>query len=104
MRRIKLNINKDHKVKTAKQLERHFKGIANYRRIEVLMLIKKNPSITLDNISENLDVNYKTISDHVSRLARAGLISRKQRGVSAEYTLTPYGKLFYNFIREFMCE
>jgi len=30
------------KTKSAKQLERHFKGIANHRRIEILFLIAEN--------------------------------------------------------------
>jgi predicted transcriptional regulator len=99
-----LSINRNHNIKTPKQLERHFKGVSSYRRIEIIILIHKNPSITLDKISENLDANYKTVGEHVSRLTRAGLISRKQSGASAEYILTPYGKIFCNFIYDFMQE
>ncbi|KKT01250.1 MAG: hypothetical protein UV76_C0001G0008 [Candidatus Nomurabacteria bacterium GW2011_GWA2_43_15] len=57
---------KTNKVKTAKQLERHFKGVANHRRIAILLLVAKNPSITLESISESLDCNIKTISEHTS--------------------------------------
>ena len=102
MRKNNLSITKNHKVKTPKQLERHFKGISNYRRIEIILLIKKSPSITLDKIAEDLNANYKTVSEHVARLVQSGLIYRKQNGSHAEYSLTPYGKIFYNFILDFM--
>ncbi len=29
-------------MKTAKQLERYFKGVANHRRLEILLLVVKN--------------------------------------------------------------
>ena len=29
-------------MKTAKQLERHFKGMANHKRIEILLLVAEN--------------------------------------------------------------
>ncbi len=99
-----LSATKEHNIKNSKQLERHFKGVSSYRRIEIIILVQKNPSITLDKISENLDANYKTISDHVSRLVRSGLISRKQKGINAEYILTPYGKIFSDFIYDFSQE
>ncbi|HEY4512351.1 MAG TPA: ArsR family transcriptional regulator, partial [Candidatus Paceibacterota bacterium] len=55
-------------LKTAKQLERHFKGIANHRRIEILMLIAKKERISLENIAEALNCNPKTISEHTRKL------------------------------------
>ncbi len=48
-------------MKTAKQLERYFKGTANHRRLEILFLVGKNSGMTLGQIAENLDKNIKTI-------------------------------------------
>ncbi len=93
---------KDHNVKTSKQLEKHFKGISSHRRVDILLLIKKSLLLSLDNITEELDTNYKTTSVHVARLVGAGLISKGQKGENAEYSLTSYGKLFCNFIEDFM--
>ena len=33
------------KVKDPKRLERHFKGVSNHRRIQILILIAKRPDI-----------------------------------------------------------
>ena len=38
------------KIKTAKQMERHLKGMSNHYRIEILLLVSKNNGITLDGI------------------------------------------------------
>jgi DNA-binding MarR family transcriptional regulator len=87
--------------KTPKQLERHFKGVANHHRIEILFLIANNKGIILDTIAEKLDCNVKTISEHTRRLAQAGLIRKKYIGHNVEHELSPYGKTFYSFINKF---
>ena len=88
-------------LKTSKQMERHLKGVANHRRIEILMLIERNNGITLENITKNLNCNIKTISEHTRRLVHAGLIDKKYKGRSVTHTLSPYGKIFYRFIETF---
>src|SRR3989339_323905 len=80
--------------KTAKQFERHFKGVANHRRIAILLLVSKDPNITLEAISENLDCNIKTISEHTRRLVQAGLLNKEYRGRKVEHRVSPYGKIF----------
>ena len=89
------------KVKTAKQMERHLKGMANHYRIEILLLVAKNDSITLDGIVESLGANPKTIGEHTRRLYNAGLINKKYRGKFVEHALSPYGKLFVHFLKSF---
>jgi len=89
------------KIKTAKQMERHFKGIANHRRIDILLLISRKKGITVENIAEDLKTNIKTISEHTRRLVQAGLIIKQYRGRSVEHLLSPYGKYFVNFIKTF---
>ena len=41
-------------LKTAKQIERHIKGVANHRRIEILFLVADRQNITLDQIAEKV--------------------------------------------------
>lgn len=89
------------KNKTAKQIERHIKGIANHRRIEILFLIADNDEITLEEISDKLSCNFKTISEHTRRLVLAGLVNKKYRGRSVLHSLTPYGVILYKFILSF---
>jgi predicted transcriptional regulator len=89
------------KVKTARQMERHLKGMANHHRIEILLLVAKNTGITLDGIIEILDANPKTIGEHTRRLHYAGLINKKYKGKFVEHSLSPYGKIFTNFLKSF---
>jgi len=89
------------KIKTAKQMERHLKGIANHYRIEILLLIAERNGITLEDIVETLKANEKTIGEHTRRLYQAGLLDKKYRGKFVEHTLSPYGKIFVRFLKSF---
>jgi len=82
-------------------MERHFKGAANYRRLEILLLVAKNKGITLEGIVEGLGGNVKTISEHTRRLVQAGLINKNNQGRMVVHSLSPYGKLFRKFIETF---
>ena len=89
------------KLKSAKQMERHLKGIANHYRIAILLLLADHRSLTLEDIVERLDANGKTIGDHTRRLYQAGLIDKRYRGKFVEHTLSPYGKVFTRFLKSF---
>lgn len=85
-------------MKTPRQLERYFKGVANHRRIQILMVVEQRPDISLEAIAEELEANFKTISEHTKRLAQAGLINKHYQGRTVIHRVTPYGKRFLEFI------
>lgn len=87
--------------KTARQLERHFKGVANHRRIEILRLIARQEGISVEGIAESLRCNIKTISEHTRKIVQAGLVNKKYKGRVVMHTLSPYGKIFHEFITTF---
>ena len=89
------------KTKTAKQMERHLKGVANHRRIEILFLVAGEAGINVEGISSRLRCNFKTVSEHVRRLALAGLVEKKYEGNSVKHRLSPYGHIFINFLKLF---
>ena len=89
------------KLKTPKQMERHLKGMANHRRIEILLLIADNKNITLDSIIARTGANEKTIGEHTRRLYNAGLVNKEHGGRFVKHTLSPYGKIFVNFLKSF---
>ncbi len=89
------------KLKSARKLQRHFKGVANHTRIEILLHIAKHPGMILEDIVEATKGNEKTIGEHTRRLVLAGLIEKKYAGRMVEHTLTPYGQIFVDFISEF---
>ena len=87
--------------KTAKQMERHLKGMANHYRIEILLLVAARGGITLTEIVETLGANEKTLGEHTRRLLVAGLVNKKYRGKFVEHALSPYGKIFVRFLKSF---
>lgn len=87
--------------KTSKQLERHFKGIANHYRIDILFLLSKNSGLTLEAITSELSGNNKTISEHTRRLMQAGLINKTYKGRFVIHSLSPYGKKINQLIDTF---
>jgi len=89
------------KAKTSKQLERHLKGVANHRRIDILLLIAGSNGISLESIASALDCNFKTISEHTRRLYHAGLINKKYLGRNVIHTLSPYGRILTRLIKTF---
>ena len=89
------------KVKGPKKLERHFKGVSNHRRIQILLLVAKHQDITLDDIVQAVRGNTKTIAEHTRRLMLAGLVEKRYAGRSVQHKLTPYGRQFVSFIKTF---
>jgi DNA-binding transcriptional ArsR family regulator len=85
----------------ARQMERYFKGVANYRRIEILFLVDANDGISLGSICEVIRGNTKTISEHTRKLVQAGLLNKKRKGNIVGHSLSPYGKRFVKFIKSF---
>lgn len=88
-------------MKTAKQLERYFKGAANHRRIEILILVSEKEGMMVDDIAKALKCNFKTISEHTRRLVQAGLLNKNHKGRGVVHSLSPYGQLFVKFLNEF---
>jgi len=82
-------------------MERHLKGMANHYRIAILLTIAGEEGITLDGIIATLRANPKTIGEHTRRLFQAGLINKKYKGNFVEHNLSPYGKIFVNFLKTF---
>lgn len=89
------------KIKTAKQMEKHLKGISNHYRIAILLLVDRNKDITLEAIVKNLKANEKTIGEHTRRLHNAGLINKNYSGNYVQHNLSPYGKKFVTFLKSF---
>lgn len=89
------------KQKTTKQMERHLKGMANHYRIAILMLIDNEKGLMVEEMAKKLNANFKTISQHSRCLLQSGLIEKKYKGRAVQHALSPYGKFFVNFLKEF---
>ena len=87
--------------KTSRQLERHLKGVANHRRLDILFLVAEKDGLAPQDIAELLHGNFKTIAEHARRLAQAGLINKRYKGRLVVHSLSPYGKIIHRFLKTF---
>ena len=85
--------------KTYRQLERIVRGFSNHRRIQIIELLNKKPELSVLEISKKLDVNMKTIAEHVKRLAVAGLVLKRNDSYSVRHKLTKNGISILVFLR-----
>lgn len=83
-----------------RQTERIVKGFSNHRRIQILELISQKPELSLQEIATQLKINIKTASDHIRRLAIAGLVLKRNRGVNVLHKLSPRGDVILKFLRK----
>ncbi|MEK7132862.1 MAG: winged helix-turn-helix domain-containing protein [Patescibacteria group bacterium] len=80
-------------------LERRVKGFANHRRIQILELLRKAPELSVYEIATKLKVNFKTVSEHVRRLAIAGLVLKRHEGNEVRHKLTLRAERILKFLR-----
>jgi DNA-binding IclR family transcriptional regulator len=82
-----------------RKLERIVRGFSNHRRIQVLTLLAAQPELDLAAIARATGTNYKTASEHVRRLAIAGLVLKKAKGAHVLHAVSTRGRLVLRFLR-----
>ena len=70
-----------------KKLERILKATANRRRFNILAHLKKEKELTVGEISEHLNLSFKSTSRHLSVLLAADLVEKTQRSSEVFYRL-----------------
>lgn len=81
------------------RLERTVRGFANHRRIEILNTLHGAPEMSVSEIAERLKINLKTASEHVRRLAIAGLVMKRADANAVRHKLTDTGNAILKFLR-----
>lgn len=82
-----------------RRLERVIRGFSNHRRIEIMTLLAKTPELSVFEIADILNINFKTASDHIRRLAVAGLVLKRNEGNSVRHKLTRTAETILVFLR-----
>ena len=80
-------------------MERIMKWAANHRRLQILDLLRKKPELSVDEIADALKINFKTASEHIRRLAIAGLVMKRNEGNFVRHKLTLRGQTILKFLR-----
>ena len=71
------------------RLERIVKGFANHRRLQIMELLKSEPELSVDEIATRLNIGYENASDHIRKMAIAGLVMKRNQGPAVCHRLTP---------------
>lgn len=82
-----------------RSLERIIKGFSNHRRLEILELLRAKPELSVEDIAERLKIGYQNASDHVRKLAIAGLVMKRNEGPSVRHKLTARGESILVFCK-----
>ena len=72
-----------------RKIERLIKGVANHNRLKILELLQKEPELSVSDISERLKIGYENASDHIRKMAIAGLLMKRNDGSNVRHKLTP---------------
>lgn len=83
-----------------RRLERIVKGFASYRRLQILELLQANPELSLSEISERLKMQFRNTSQHISKMASAGLVMKRHDGTEVRHKLTERGEKALEFARK----
>jgi predicted transcriptional regulator len=85
--------------KSFRHLERIVRGFANHRRIQVLEMLASKSDLDLAALARGAGMNYKTASEHLRRMAVAGLVLKKAKGTHVLHAVSPRGREVLKFLR-----
>ena len=65
----------------------------------MLELLAREPDLSVAEVSEELGVDFRTISEHLRRLHSAGLVLKRNVGNEVEHVLSGTGRSILKFLR-----
>jgi DNA-binding transcriptional ArsR family regulator len=74
------------------QIEKIAKALANHQRIKILYLLEDKEEMSLGEIADSFNKDYKTIAEHLRRLVLGGLVHKRRAGVMVYFRLSPLGE------------
>jgi DNA-binding transcriptional ArsR family regulator len=78
--------NKD--MKNIKKTERTLKALANKRRLEIVLYLRRNKEATVGEIANTIELSFKATSKHLGVLASADIVDKEQRSLEMWYYLS----------------
>ena len=85
--------------KRYRELEMILKGVASHRRIQIVDLLDKQTELSVFEIAERVSIDFRTASEHLRKLALAGIVMKRSDGASVRHALTKRGKDILKFCR-----
>lgn len=87
-----MEIRKIKEKEQIKRAEKIFKGAANHWRLEILLLLDKNPGMSVDEVSQAINAVFLTTANHLRILSIYKLVYKNYKGRNVIHTITPTGK------------
>lgn len=75
------------------------KGAANNHRVRILVLLSETPDLSVSDLAEMLNINFRTASEHTKKLSTTGLIEKHYNQQSVTHRLTRLGEKVLVFIK-----
>lgn len=82
-----------------RQLERIVRGFSNHRRIQILHVLAARPELDLMELADACETRFRNASEHVRRLAIAGLVLKRPKANRVLHALSARGHYVLEFIR-----
>ena len=82
-----------------RQLERLVRGFSNHRRIQILELLQRTPEMSVEETASALKINYKTVAEHIRRLAIDGLVIKRNAKNAVRHKITRRALGVLKFLR-----
>ena len=82
-----------------RRLERIVKGFASHRRLGILELLEREPELSVEEIAGKLRIGYENASDHIRKMAIAGLVAKRNDGPSVRHKLTLRAEIILVFCK-----
>jgi DNA-binding transcriptional ArsR family regulator len=80
-------------------LERIVKGFANHRRLQIVAILSVEPELSVEDITERLHTSYENTSDHLRKLAIAGIVLKRSDGPHVRHKLSERGEYIQAFCK-----
>ncbi|PIP18153.1 MAG: hypothetical protein COX43_00280 [Parcubacteria group bacterium CG23_combo_of_CG06-09_8_20_14_all_35_9] len=63
------------------------KSLANEKRLEILEALKKFNELSVSELSQEINLHFKSTSKHLQKLVEAGLVEQRRQGYWAKHNL-----------------
>jgi DNA-binding transcriptional ArsR family regulator len=99
---MKKEIEKQKKIVNVRALEIIAKGFASKRRIAILIFLEKQPEADLTEIAAGIKLKLKSTSEHVRKMAIAGMLMKRNEGNRVLHKLTSRGESALKYLRSLL--
>ncbi len=72
-----------------KNLEKTLKVLANKRRLEIILYLKRNKEAKVGDIAAEVKISFKATSKHLGLLFNADILEREQKSLQMYYKVSP---------------